>query len=67
MLRSAREVIKEIGGTREVAALTGVGLTTVREWARLGDFPAWWADLMEKALAKKSGKKADPVLWRMRR
>lgn len=36
---TARETLKSLGGIRVVAAVLGVGETTVRNWQQIGRFP----------------------------
>ncbi len=63
-LDTARDVIRELGGTREVAKLTGRGNTAVSNWRTQNSFPASTYLLLRKALHDRD-MTAPAALWRM--
>jgi hypothetical protein len=63
-LTSTSAVIKELGGTRSVAALTGRKYPAAHAWHRFDTFPPDTYLVMTAAL-KEKGKTAPASLWRM--
>lgn len=66
MIVSVDEVIEELGGNSEVAALTGVRSPAVSNWRSRGRIPAELFLIFSEAL-KGKGKEADPSLFGMTR
>ncbi len=66
MLGTVGAVIDELGGTASVAALTGLGSSTVSNWRSRGRIPAELFLVVSGALEGK-GKQADPSLFGMAR
>lgn len=58
------KIIEALGGTAEVAKLTGRGYTAVCNWATWPHFPPTLFLLMSQALLQR-GIIAPPSLWRM--
>ena len=63
MLKTVREVMTELGGVKAVAALTGRKYSAAHRWLYYKNFPADTYTTMQAALTK-TGKVADPALWR---
>lgn len=66
MLGTVGAVIDELGGTAAVAALTGLGSSTVSNWRSRGRIPAELFLVVSGALKTKD-KQADPSLFGMAR
>lgn len=62
MLKSADEVIDELGGTAEAASLAGVSSPAVSNWRARGRIPQENFLIFREALAGK-GKEADPSVF----
>jgi hypothetical protein len=63
-LRSTDDVIDALGGTGQVARLTGLGSSAVSNWRRWSSFPARTFPLLTGALAAKD-LSAPAWLWDM--
>lgn len=63
-LTTVDDVIRELGGKREVERLTGVLPAAVRNWKWRGNFPPETYVLFNSLLERK-GMTAAPSLWRM--
>lgn len=63
-LTTAQDVINELGGYGEVAALVGLKYNAVFEWKRANRIPSRLYLLMNGELEKR-GKSASPAIWGM--
>lgn len=63
-IRSTEEIINRLGGTFEVARLTGSLPSAVSNWKTVGHFPPALFLVIGQALAR-LGYKAPPSLWRI--